>query len=184
MNEQNFLKQTQFLVTGDYMLRDVELPLMSALRAANGTMLATGTAPTLVDDGISFANGETCSLQFTLSHDYDPTNDICRLVLVEIPSGDSADTTDLGITTTQSIFRDGAAEDTTVSTAVAEAATASTGKLVREQVIDISGRGYQPGDHIQLLLDGNGSSSTEIVICSVRLRYGSSLVANDMDARQ
>ncbi len=54
MNEQNFLKQTQFFVTGDYMLKDIELPLMSALRATDGTMLATGTAPTLLDDGISY----------------------------------------------------------------------------------------------------------------------------------
>ncbi len=131
MNEQNFLKQIQFLVTGDYMLKDIELPLMSALRATDGTMLATGTAPTLLDDGISFNDSDTCSLQFTLPHDYDPTNDICRIVLIEIPSADAAHTTDIGITTVQSIFRAGSAEDATAGAAVAESATASTDRLVR-----------------------------------------------------
>lgn len=184
MNEQNFLKQMQFLVTGDYILAEVELALYSAVRTTGGVPLDGSSAPTAVDDGASFDDGDTADLHFTLPHDYNPTNDICRLVLLEVPSADAAHTTDLGITTAQSIFRDGAAEDATVSTAVAEDATASTDQLVREQVIDISGRGYQPGDHIRLLLDGNGNGTTEIILVGLKLRYGSSLVADDIDARQ
>ena len=191
MNEQNFVKRMNFLATGDFFLAEKEIPL-SAVRDAtsglspfgeDGGTGSTAITPDAVLDGISFDDGETALLQFTIPMDYEQGKDKIALRLHEVPSANAADTTDLGITTAQSIFRAGAAEITTASTAKAEAATSSVGQLVRENVLDISGRGYQPGDTIQLTLDANNSSTTEIILVGIDLIYGSCVAAYNDDDR-
>ena len=79
----------------------------------------------------------------------------------------------MGLTTAQALYRDGAAVDNTVAAAVAEDATASTGALVRESVLDISGNGYKPGDRIRRTLDANNSGTTELILLGIDLIYGS-----------
>lgn len=201
MNEANFVSRVSSFVTGDSFLAERELPL-AAVRATSGLPLGvvasatvdasststaepvsiTRTTPSLVAGGISFADGETAILQFMIPQDYDAAGDRAALRLVEAPSADSSDTTDLGITSAQTILRDGAAFITSGGAAVAEDATASTGRLVRENVLDISGRGFKPGDIVSLTLDANGSGATEIVLSGLALVYGSAMRAfNDDD---
>lgn len=177
-NEQNIIQRLNGVVTGDQFLREVELPLHGHIRASNDYLpLVTGDVPTWVEDGISFDDGETAFLDFNIPMDYAPDQDLCALRLHLWPSADAAHTTDIGITTAQSIFRAGAAEDATVSDAVAETATASTGQLVREAILDISGRGYEPGDHVRLTLDVNNSGTTELILLGMDLIYGGTLAA-------
>lgn len=180
----NILSRLNEVVTGDVFLREVELPLFSAVRvAADGSVITAATAPTAVVHGISLDDGETAWLHFDIPMDYDAGQDICALRLHEVPSANAAHTTDLGITTSQSISRAGAAIDATVSTAVAEAATASTGQLVRENILNISGRSYQPGDHVRLLLDANNSGATELILLGVDLIYSGDVAAYNDDDR-
>jgi hypothetical protein len=180
----NFLNRVNEIVTGDKFLREVELSLHGHIRAANDNVpLVTGDVPTWCADGISFDDGETAFLDFNIPQDYDESQDLCALRLHEVPSADAADTTDLGITTAQSIYRVGAAVDAAVSDAVAEDAVASTGQLVRENVLDISGRGYKPGDRVRLTLDANNSGGTELILLGIDLIYSGDVAAFNDDDR-
>lgn len=175
MNEGNFIKSLNGIISGDRFLREVELPLLSAVRiAANGSVITNGTAPSAVVAGVSFANGETAWLHFDVPQDYDEAVDACALRLHEVPAASHADTTDLGILAEQDIYRAGAAvaADPATAVAVAETAVASTGALVRENVLDISNRSYEPGDHVVLKLDAN-SDGTELILLGIDLIYGS-----------
>lgn len=201
MNEHNFVRRIHTFPTGDHFLAEKEIPL-ATLRASDGLAIgavASGTvnaaststaealsltfnAPTLVPDGISFDDGETALIQFVVPQDFAKNVDNAALRLIVKPSADAAHTTDIGITTAQSIFRAGSAEDATVSTAVAEDAVASTGALVREVILNISERAFEPGDVIQLTLDVNNSGTTELILVGAALIYGSTLRAyNDDD---
>jgi len=184
MNEANLIQRLNDLVTGDMFLREIELPLMSAVRvAADGTPLGGSSAPTLTTAGASFDDGETALLHFDVPMDYAANKGICALRLHLVPAADAAHTTDMGVTTAQSIYRAGAAVNATASTAVAETATASTGALVREAILDLSGRSYQPGDHVILTLDANNSGTTELILLGVDLIYGGTLAAYNDDDR-
>jgi len=153
------------------------------VRASNDYLpLVTGDAPTWVEDGISFADTETAFLDFNIPMDYDQGLDVCALRVHLMPAADHADETDIGVTTAQSIYRAGVAEITTVRTAVAETAVASTGKLVRETILDISGSGYRPGDRVRLTLDVN-SDGTELILLGIDLIYGGSFAAYNDDDR-
>lgn len=184
MNQGTFQKDANGIVSGDRFLLEKELPLHGHIRAANDYLpLVTGDAPTWVEDGISFDDGETAFLDFDIPMDYDESVDACALRLHEMPAADAAHTTDMGITTAQALYRAGATVDNTVSTAVAETATASTGALVRENVLDISGRGYKPGDRVRLTLDANNSDTTELILLGIDLIYGSCFAAFNDDDR-
>ena len=175
MNEATFISDLSGIVSGDRFLKEMELPLHGHLRDAASDYLpfVTGDAPTWVQGGISFDDSETAFLDFNIPQDYDEGVDACALRLHLVPSADAAHTTDMGITTAQALYRAGAAVDNTVSTAVAETATASTGALVRESVLNISGRGYKPGDRVRLTLDANNSGTTELILLGIDLIYGS-----------
>lgn len=183
MNEANLVKRLNFLVTGNGVLVEKELDIVAAVRvAASGIPVGAATAPTAAVNGISFANAETAILMFSIPQDYAQNKDQLALRLHEVPSANSADTTSLGITSAQSIFRAGAVVNATASTAKAEAATASTGPNVRENVLDLSGRGYRPGDMIQLTLTATGSGATEIVLLGLDIIYSSCVAAfRDVD---
>ena len=183
MNGGNFLSELNSIITGSKFLREVELSLNGSIRASNDYLpLVTGDVPTWVEDGISFDDGETAFLDFNIPMDYDESLDLCALRLHEIPQNATA-ATDLGITTAQSIYRAGAAVNATVSDAVAEDSTASTGIAVRENVLDISGRGYKPGDHIRLTLDANNAGATEIILLGMDLIYAGDVAAFNDDDR-
>lgn len=186
MNAYNFLARLSWVVSGQKppFLKEIELPMLSAVRvAASGIPIGTATAPTATTAGCSFANGETALLHFDVPQDYDEGVDELALRLHEVPAAAHAtDTTLLGVTTAQSIYRAGAVVNTTVSTSVAEAATASvTTAKVRENVLDISGRGYKAGDHIILTLSAT-CTSTELILLGIDLIYASCIRGfNDAD---
>lgn len=174
MNAANFVKRLNDIVTGSRFLREKELSLHGHIRASNDYLpLVTGDAPTWVQGGIQFDDGETAFLDFNIPQDYDEGVDACALRLHLVPAASAAHTTDMGLTTAQALYRAGAAVDNTVAAAVAEDATASTGALVRESVLDISGNGYKPGDRIRRTLDANNSGATELILLGIDLIYGS-----------
>ena len=185
MNEVNFVQRMNSLVTGDMFLREVELPMLSAVRvAADGTVMTAATAPTLTTVGASFDDSDTALLHFDIPMDYAQEKDICAIRLHLIPAVADDYSTDMGITTAQSIYRAGAVVDSTASTAVAETAVDSTSLLTREAVLDISGRSYQPGDHVVLTLDANNETSgDELILLGVDLIYGGTLAAYNDDDR-
>ena len=184
MNAGDFLSQANGIVTGDKFLREVELPLNGHIRASDDYLpIVTGDAPTWVEDGISFDDGETAFLDFNIPMDYDQSLDLCALRFHLMPSADAAHTTDIGLTTAQSIYRAGVAEITTVRTAVAETATASTDKLVREVVLNISASDFRPGDHVRVTLDVNNSGTTELILLGIDLIYSGDLAAFNDDDR-
>lgn len=179
MNEANFVSRISWFATGDSFLAERDLGLTAMRDASTGAPLgvegdATST-PSGGVDGISFDDGETAVLQFAVPLDYDPEGDRLAVRLLVRPSADSSDTTDIGLTAAQHIWRAGEAEDTTAASAVAEDATASDDQLTREVVLDISGGEYQPGDVVQRVLDANNSGTTELVVVGVSLIYGSTL---------
>lgn len=179
----NFLNRFNEIVTGDKFLREVELSLHGHVRASDDNLpLVTGDVPTWAADGISFADSETAFLDFNIPQDYDESQDLCAIRLHLMPAGDAADTTDMGLTTAQARYRAGVTVDNTAVDAVAEAAVACTGKLVREAVLDISGNGYKPGDHIRRTLDAN-SDGTELILLGIDLIYSGDLAAYNDDDR-
>lgn len=174
MNEGNFLRSLNGIISGDRFLKEKELSLNGHIRASDDYYpLVTGDAPTWVEDGIQFDDGETAFLDFDIPQDYDEGVDACALRLHLMPAADAAHTTDMGFTTAQALYRAGAAVDNTTVDAVAETATASTGALVREGVLDISGNSYKPGDRIRRTLDANNSDTTELILLGIDLIYGS-----------
>ena len=174
MNAGTFLKDLSGIISGDRFLKEKELPLHGHVRASNDYLpLVTGDAPTWVEAGIQFDDGETAFLDFDIPQDYDEGVDACAIRLHLMPAADAAHTTDMGLTTAQALYRAGAAVDNTVVDAVAEDATASTDALVREAVLDISSNGYKPGDRIRRTLDANNSGTTELILLGIDLIYGS-----------
>lgn len=174
MNEANFVARLNNIVTGDRFLKERELSLHGHIRASNDYLpLVTGDAPTWVEEGIQFDDGETAFLDFNIPQDYDEGVDACALRLHLIPAANAAHTTDMGLTTAQALYRDGAAVDNTTVAAVAETATVSTSALVRESVLDISSNGYKPGDRIRRTLDANNEDTTELILLGIDLIYGS-----------
>jgi len=171
MNEANFVSRVESFITGDYFLAEREIPL-SAFR----------TTATAVTNGISFANGEVANLHLVIPQDFAEDAGKVALRLNVVPSADTADTTDIGVASAQTIFRAGAAADAAAAAAVAEDAVASSGALVREVVLDLSGRGFEPGDVVQLTVDVNGGGATELILTGAALIYGSTFRAyNDDD---
>lgn len=184
MHALNLIQRINEIVTGDGFLREVELPLHGCIRASDDYLpLVTGDAPTWAANGISFADGEQATIEFVVPMDYEVAADLCALRLVVVPSADAAHTTDIGLTTAQSRFRNGAAVDATAVSAVAEDATASTSALVREVILDISGNSYQPGDRVRRTIDVNGSGATELILVGVALVYSGNLAAHNDDDR-
>lgn len=180
----NALQRFNEIVTGDKFLREVELSLNGHIRASNDYYpLVTGDAPTWCEDGVSFDDGETAFLDFNIPQDYDEGQDLCAVRLHLMPAADSANTTDMGFTTAQALYRDGVVVDNTAVDAVAEDAVASTGKLVRETILDISGNGYKPGDHIRRTLDANNSGGTELILLGMDLIWSGDLAAFNDDDR-
>lgn len=179
----NFLQRLNEIVTGDKFLREVGLPLNGSIRASDDYLpLVTGDAPTWVEEGISFDDGETAFLDFNIPQDYDEGQDLCAIRLHLVPSMDFVSATDMGLTTAQALYRAGAAVDNTVVAAVTETAVASTGALVREAVLDISGNGYKPGDRIRRTLDANNAGAAELILLGIDLIYSGDVAAfNEAD---
>lgn len=184
VNGANFLQRFNEIITGGTaFFREVELPLNGHIRTSDDFLpIVTGDVPTWAEDGISFANGETAFLDFDIPQDYDQGLDLCGLRLHLVPAATSADTTDMGVTTAQALYREGAAVDNTVRLAVAETAVASTGALVRESVLSLNGSSYRPGDRVRLTLDAN-SDGTELILLGIDLIYAGTFAAYNDDDR-
>ncbi len=183
MNEANFVKRLNWVATGDNFLRQRHIEQKVAITVTGtGDPILAASAPTNVVKGVSWNDGDTAWLNFEVPLDYDPTGDLLALRIVSIPvANTNAHTTDIGFTTAQKLWRVGAAEDTTAITAAAETAVDLAGGtlVAREAHLSLSGGGYEPGDVVQLTLDGNNSSTTELITLSMSLIYGGTLAMHD-----
>jgi hypothetical protein len=166
MNPGNFLDNLPSIVNG-----------VKAIKQEIRIPMTTGV------DSVAFSNSTTSPLLLHIPINYDNARDKCTLVLDEEPGADESETTLLGITTAQSIYRAGAAVDATTSSAVAEDATTSVGKLCRQNELDISGRGYKAGDVVALTLSATNTNSATLTLRGVRMIYGSTIVAYDTTNR-
>jgi hypothetical protein len=166
MNTGNFLDRLPSIVNG-----------VKAIKQEVRVPMTTGV------DSVSLANSATTPLLLEIPLDYDEARDKCTLILNEEPGADESETTSLGITTAQTIYRDGAAADATTSSAVAEDATTSVGKLCRKNELDISGRGYEAGDKVALTVTAVCTNAATVTLLGARLVYGSTIVAYDTTNR-
>jgi hypothetical protein len=176
MNEANLVKRLNWLATGDSFLVEKPIALVDLLVTASGIPCGAGTAPTSTTTGISFDDGETAILTIVIPADYDTTGNRLALKFKVTPSGSNG-TTDIGVLTTQNLWRNGAAVDTTTITAASEGAqTASTNS--REAHVSLDGT-YQPGDTVQVVVDVNCAGTDELVVNSMAMVYGSCLAMHD-----
>lgn len=164
--EGNFLERLSRIVAGPKAIkREVRVPMTTGVNS------------------VSLNNSATTPLYLQIPMDYDEIRDKATLVLYEEPGADESETTALGITTAQSIYRDGAAVDTTTSDAVAEDATSSVGKLCRVNELDISGRGFKAGDVVALTVSATCTNAATVTLLGAKLVYGSTIVAFDSTNR-
>lgn len=180
MNETNLVKRLNWLATGDSFLKENPIPLDAMRVAASGIPIGAGTAPTSIQAGVSFDSTETALLYFTVPMDYDPTGNRLALRFKVTPSANN-DTTLIGITTAQNLWRHGDAVDATVITASAESAQAAA-VTSREAYAVLDGT-YEPGDTIQVTVSVTCAGTDELVVHSVDLIYGSCLAAHDNEDR-
>lgn len=181
MNESNLIKRLNWIVTGDKFLASRPIALDAMRVTASGIPVGAATAPTSVVTGVQFDDAETALLIFSIPMDYAEGADVCALRFKVTPTSNN-DTTDIGVTTAQNIWRDGQAVDATASSAETEGAQAAA-TTSREVVLDISGRGYQAGDTVQLTVDVNNAGTAELTVHSIDLIYGSCLAAFNDDDR-
>jgi len=176
----NFLDQLTYMTPegGNGILVEKPLNILADLKVtATGTPIGSGTAPTAAVTGVSFADGETALLQLVIPEDYDLDSDICKVRFYCIWSVGTTAAGDIGFTTTQNLWRSGAAVDATAAAAVtvftltANVATAQVG------TVDISSNGYRPGDVIVRTVDANETGAEEIIVLGLSLIYRSMIVA-------
>lgn len=181
MSPGNLVSRLSRIATGDSFLVEHQLPLDALRVAASGIPIGSGTAPTSVVKGVSFANSETAILNILIPQDYAENKDELAVRLVSVASADATETTVYSFTTTQTIFRDGAVVDSAARAAVTGATLVGSGPNVHEDVLDLSGSGFKPGDVVQLVLSA-AISGGESIVAGLGLIYGSTLRAyNDDD---
>lgn len=184
MNEANFVKRMNWLVTGDSFLKEMRIDTAAIrdIAGTDGIFLTGSTSPLLMANGVQFDEGDTASITFALPMDYDQDGDRLILKFVVVPHTTTSHGTDLGVTSAQSINRTGAVPITTAATAKAESNTVATGE-VREVFLSLSGGSYEPGDVIRRVIDVNNASTTEIIVVAVSIIYGSCVAGYNNDDR-
>lgn len=186
MNEANFVKRMNWIVTGDSFLKERPLESDAFKVTATGAGITAASAPTSVVNGASYNDADTSLLTFMVPMDYDEDGDRMLLKLVVIPgTSTSGHTSDIGITSAQSIWRAGAVVDATAATAEAESATDHVTGFTREVYLSLSsGAGsYQAGDMLRRTIDANNSSTSELTMIGASIIYGSCFAAYNTDDR-
>jgi len=178
MNEANFVKRMNWIVTGDFVLREILLPSDAVKVTSTGAGITAASAPTSVVTGTSFAGGNTALITFQIPSDYDEAGDNLVLrTLVNPGTTTSGHTSDMNLLNTQNIWRSGSAVLATAGTAVTVAAVDHVTVEVREifMSLTVTTGGYKAGDVVVRTLDVNASSTSELILLASSLIYGSSV---------
>jgi hypothetical protein len=177
MNESNFVKRMNWLATGDTFLAERQLSIADIRLVTTGLDVGNATDPTLEINGIQFDDTDTAHILIQIPQDYAAAADLLALRIKLTPTG-ANNTTNFGITTAQSFWRDGDAVDATASDAVTEGLQAAAA-TTREVFLSLSGRGFEPGDTVLLTFVAVCTGTDELMVHNVSLVYGSCFAAYD-----
>ena len=177
MNEQNFLKRTEFFVTGDGFWRGIEIPLREAYLHADGatltTILSTNPGYSMADTNLlalTWAAGKVVKggINVHIPGDYDESRDECK-VWVLVKSGGSTDTPTL----TFEAFKASAP-----TTDLAPDATAAIGATFAWREVDLDGNSILANETLGLTIVPGTHGTDTVEIVAIKLRYRSDLVMN------
>jgi hypothetical protein len=180
MNEQNFLKQIQGIVTGDGFVREVPIPLICLVNT-NGTALAltSNVAAIYLQD-----DNDSVTFNFKVPLDYDEGVDELAVVLTaQLTTGDlsaGSNYITLGMDQVKRLQPGkAAAEDLTTAAATAAGDDQDVDDVVAaEYVFELSGLGLKVGDCLSIEVDAQETGTAEAAIYGASVRYRSDLVAH------
>lgn len=183
MNEQNFLKQIQGIVTGDGFVREVPIPLSSVIATgASATALSSNVAVIVFD-----ADNESISVPFQVPLDYDESQDeLCVVVTALLTTGDkSAETNTITLDFDQVMrARPGETATDDLSSSVTSDAQSVDDEAISQYAFDMSGLSLQVGDVLTVEIDAQEAGTAEATVYGVAVRYRSCLVAYNQDERE
>lgn len=182
MNEGNFLKRLEGLITGDGFLREKQIPLTACVLTSAGAVALSSNAIVLLFD----ANNESITIPVVVPLDYDESNDALAIVLTaRLTTGDEsagANTMDLDLD--QVIrARPGAADVADLSSDVTSDSQGVDDLLIVEYVFDLSGLTHKAGDVLSVEIDGQETGTAVATIYAAKILYRSDIVAFDSDDR-
>ena len=180
MNENNFLKQIQGIVTGDGFVREVSMPLTSLV--ATGASAAALSSNVLV---VTFdADDESLTFPFKVPLDYDESVDELVVVLTcQLTTGDLSGETDyitLGIDQVNRLQPgENAVEDLTTEAAALEDNDDQDVDDVAaaEYIFTLSGLGLKVGDCLSIEIDAQETGTAVVTVYGASIRYRSDLVS-------
>jgi len=182
MNEANFLKRVEFLVTGDGFLREKQIPLKACV--ATGASDAALSSNMIV---ITFdADNESITVPVTVPLDYDESNDALAVVLTALlTTGDeSAGSNTIDLDLDQVIraqLGESAVED--LSSSVTSDSQGVDDEAIAEYLFDLSGLSLSVGDVLSVEIDAQETGTAVATIYAAKILYRSDLAAYDLDSR-
>ena len=182
MNEQNFIKRVEFLVSGDGFVREAKIPLSACIATgASAPALSSNVLVATFD-----ANDESLTIPFQVPLDYDASQDalaVCMTAL--LTTGDlSAGTNLISLDLDQvNVARPGETAVTDESANVTSDAQSVDDAAITEYTWDLSSLGLLPGDVMSIEIDAQETGTAVATIYGVSVRYRSDLTSYDQDKR-
>lgn len=182
MNEANFLKRVEFLVTGDGFVREVPISLSDVIAT-------TASDPVLSSNVLQMtlaANDESLTVPFQIPLDYDEGNDALAVCLTALlTQGDkSAGSNIISLDLDQvKVARPGETGITDETSNVTSDAQSVDDVVIAEYTWDLSGLGLKPGDVMSIEIDSQETGTAVATIYGASIRYRSDLTSNDPDKR-
>ena len=182
MNEANFLKRLEGLVTGDGFLREKQIPLNGCIATGASTAALSTNAIVITFD----ADDESITIPVVVPLDYDESNDALAVVLTaRLTTGDeSAGSNTIDLDLDQVIrARPGASDVADLSSDVTSDSQGVDDLLIANYVFDLSGLVSKGGDVLSVEIDAQETGTAEATIYAAKILYRSDIVAFDLDDR-
>lgn len=179
MNQANFLKQLEGLITGDGFLREKQIPLTACV--ATGASAAALSSNVLC---ITFdADDESVSVPVTVPLDYDESKDALAVVITaELTTGDaSSNKIELDLDQVKRARPGSAASDDLTASVTSDSQNVAV--TVANYVFDLSGLSLQAGDVLTVEIDAQETGTAVATIYAAKIWYRSDIVAFDSDER-
>lgn len=182
MNEGNFLKQLDGLITGDGFLREKQIPLNACIATGASTAaLSSNTILITLDD-----NDESITIPVVVPLDYDETNDALAVVLTALlTTGDASVGSNIITIDFDQVKRarpgESAVDDLTSS--VTSDAQSIDDVAIADYVFDMSGLSLRAGDVLSVEIDAQETGTAVSVVYAAKILYRSDIVAFDSDDR-
>ena len=182
MNEGNYLKRLEGLVTGDGFLREKQVPLNGCIATGASTAaLSSNTILITLDD-----NDESITIPVVVPLDYDESNDALAVVLTALlTTGDASAGTNIITIDLDQVKRarigSSAVDDLTSS--VTGDAQSIDDVAIADYVFDLSGLSLRGGDALSVEIDAQETGTAVAVVYAAKILYRSDIVAFDQDDR-